>query len=155
MRKLLKCSLLLFTMLSLTACGESEVVEPTWSEKTFFDTLPVPAEKVDKINKDEKNAKYSEYSIYVNSYDYAKFYEYISKLESLGFHYEFFTTSVPEKIDSLTDKTETSWGANNGSIWIRALWRSDKNIYYNGYNFQLIFNNYDYMKEIPTIENVN
>lgn len=152
MKKVVRCLLLLVLLISLPACKDQKVNEDkkSWPEKTYFDSLPVPSETIDKITKDQKDNTHTEYSIYVNTFTYEEFYNYIKSLEDLGFHYEFFNTSVPENYEDLPDKTETSWGANNGKIWIRALWRGKDNVYYNAYNFQLIFNNYDYLQPIES-----
>lgn len=153
MKKILVCIMIFMMTFTLTACKEEKKQEELkWPEETFFDSLPAPSKNIDKITKDEKNDTQAEYSVYVNTYEYKEFYEYITKLEKLGFNYEFYKNSVPSDDKNLTDKTETSWGANNGEIWIRALWRSDKNTYYNGYNLQLIFNNYDYLKPVIRTE---
>lgn len=135
---------------TITLCYEilDQEVVWKWPEETYFSSLPVPSEKIDKMVDSKKNDTKTEYSVYVNVYDYTQFYDYITKLEKIGFNYEFYKDSVPATLDKLADKTETSWGANNGKIWIRALWRSNDNSYYNGYNLQLIINNYDYLKPI-------
>ncbi|MBQ4634403.1 MAG: hypothetical protein IJB71_03550 [Bacilli bacterium] len=149
MKKIITCLLLVLSLLIVTGCKDDKL---KWAEETYFDDLPVPCEKIDKMTKSKKTDEYSEYSVYVNDYSYQEFYEYIKSLEEEGFNYEFYETSVPKEESDLNDKTETSWGANNGKIWIRALWRNEENTYYNGYNLQLIFNNYDYLKPVAKTE---
>lgn len=146
--------LLVMTMcLTLTACKEEPKKEAKWPEETFFSSLPVPSDKIEKMTTDKKDDTHTEYSVYVKEFNYDNFYEYITKLENLGFNYEFYENSVPSDSANLSDKTETSWGANNGKIWIRALWRSNENTYYTDYNLQLIFNNYDYLIPVGSQNN--
>ena len=142
-----------FITISITACGEKKANENTndnnikQEEKEFYEILPMPSNNIDKTIKNEKDNNQIEYILYINNYSYENFYNYIMKLEQLGYHYEFVNDSVPNSYDLLHDKTETSWSANDGKIWIRALWRSNENAYYSNYNLQLIFNNYNYINE--------
>jgi len=138
----------------LTACNEN-VEEENEEPKLFYETLPMPSEKFDKTVKNARNEERAEYILYVKEFSYQKFYEYIMSLEKLDFNYKFVNESVPKKQSDLVDSTETSWAADNGEIWIRAQWRSKDNQYYSGYNLQLIFDNYDYIKPLEPVEEKN
>jgi len=151
MKKLLKTFGILLIVLSLTACGKTKEKEKiyAWGIETFFSKLPAPAETVsDMIQFDKDKKGKQEYVVYVNEYSYKEFYTYISQLEKRGFNYEHFETNIPPKQEQLADKTEVSWGATKDDIYIRALWRSNDNPNYRGYNLQLIFKNYNYLKKI-------
>lgn len=154
MKKTLKILFLIVIAISITACGEKNNEKKPEkknsdnnpkTEEVFYETLPSPSDKIDHVDKNEKTDTKTEYIMYVNEYSYNDFYNYITKLEELGFHYDFYKECVPKEESKLIDKTETSWSANNGKIWIRASWRSNENQYYTDYNLQIIFNNYDYL----------
>lgn len=151
MKKILKTFGIFLIVITLTACGKNKEKIYTWEKETFFSELPAPApaESVSdmmEFNKDNKDKK--EYIIYVNEYSYKEFYTYISQLEKRGFNYEHFETNIPAQQEKLKDTTEVSWGATKDDVFIRALWRSNDNPNYRGYNLQLIFNNYDYLQPI-------
>ena len=150
MKKLCGLLIAIIAIFTITACQKEEPEETNEpeKEKLYYEVLPMPSTKIDKTTKDVKDAERAEYILYVKDYSYKKFYDYIMSLEKIGFHYEFVSETVPESVDKLNDKTETSWAADNGKIWIRAQWRSKDNIYFNGYSLQLIFDNYDYMKPL-------
>ena len=131
MKKIFKIFLFVLVIFSLTACKDNNAnnTNNEVSKKdAFYESLPLPSDKIDKTVKNEKLQGKIEYIMYINDYSYAKFHDYIISLEKLGFNYEFVKEAVPEKVNDLQDKTETSWGANNGKIWIRALWRSKEKI---------------------------
>ena len=158
MKKVFKIMVLVLVLFSLVGCEkeepkkEQEKKTPNeTTEKKYYEDLPMPTDEITRIDKNFKTEDKIEYIMYVNDYSYDKFYEYIMKLEKIGFHYEFVSDSVPDNASKLYDKTETSWAANNGKIWIRASWRSNKNQYYTDYNLQLIFNNYDYLLPIEEL----
>ena len=115
-----------------------------WEEKTFFDSVYVPDGTINKLSQDYNKDGKEIYTVLINDFSYDKFYEYIMVLESDGFHYDFVNEYVPKKVSDLVDKTETSWSANKDNIYIIANWKSKDNIYYNGYNLQLLFYNYDF-----------
>ncbi len=170
MKKTLKILLLFVVAISMTACGGDKKEKPKEPKKqensndnntnaeveemesgsakefknAYYNELPLP-ENVDHVDKNKKGEDKTEYIMFVGEYSYNKFYEYIMKLEKLGFHYEFVKECVPKNEKDLIDKTETSWAANNGKIWLRISWRSKENQYYSDYNMQIIFNNYDYL----------
>lgn len=120
--------------------------EKQWEEKTFFDSIDVPAGTINRLTLDYEKDGHEAYTVLVNDFSYQKFYEYIMTLENDGFVYEFRAEYVPKNINDLVDETETSWTANRDGIYIIANWRSEDNIYYEGYNLQLLFYNYDYTK---------
>ena len=184
MKKTLKVLFLIMIVISMTACGGDKKEKPKEPKKqensndnntnteveemesgsakefknAYYNELPLP-ENVDHVDKNEKGEGKTEYIMFVGKYSYKQFYEYIMKLEKLGFHYEFVKECVPKEEKDLIDKTETSWAANNGKIWLRISWRSEKNQYYFDYNMQIIFNNYDYLlpleEENKTVDNQN
>jgi len=134
-------------LLMVVGCKEkNDYNNQKWEEETFFKEVAVPKGEVSKFNQDLNEDGKQNYSVFVNDFSYEKFYEYIMALEKDGFHYEFVDESVPEDINKLSDKTETSWRANKGNVYIIANWRSKDNTYYTGYNLQLLFYNYDYTK---------
>lgn len=146
-----KWLLILLMCVVLVGCkdeksGLADYPEKDWEEKTFFDSVYVPDGIVNKLNQDYNDNGKENYTVLVNDFDYDKFYEYIMALEADGFKYEFVNEYVPKDINKLSDKTETSWSANKGDIYIIANWKSKDNAYYNGYNLQLLFYNYDYTK---------
>ena len=147
MKRITQVLFLVLLMVFITACKESAP-----NVGTFFESIPMPSAKINNVTKSEKADSKEEHIIYVNNYTYEDFYKYVMSLEELGFNYAFIKDYVPENKENLYDKTEASWGANNGKIWIRALWRDKDNIYYKGYNLQLIFNNYDYTIPIEKAE---
>lgn len=162
MKKTLKILLLFVIAISMTACGEKKKEEPKKKDNNnteekevdsgsakewqgaYYNELPLP-ENVDHVDKNKKGEDKTEYIMFVGEYSYDKFYEYIMKLEKLGFHYEFVKECVPKNEKDLIDKTETSWAADNGKIWLRISWRTKENQFYSDYNMQIIFNNYDYL----------
>lgn len=151
MKKILKIFGILLIVLTITACGKNKEKEKiySWTTETFFSKLPAPAETVsDMIQFDKDKKGKQEYVVYVNEYSYKEFYTYISQLEKRGFNYEHFEANIPARQEELKDTTEVSWGAKKDDIYIRALWRSNDNANYRGYNLQLIFNNYDYLQPI-------
>jgi len=115
-----------------------------WKEKTFFSNVEAPSKNIDKFNQDYSQDGKENYSVVINEFSYNDFYNYIMKLEKDGFHYEFVNEYVPSDISKLSDKTETSWSGSKDNVYIIATWRSNDNIYYNGYNLHLLFYNYDY-----------
>ena len=125
---------------------ESEIAHKNngWEEKTFFSNVESPKVNIDRFNQDYNHDGKENYSVVVNEFSYRDFYNYIMDLEKDGFHYEFVNEYVPKDISKLSDKTETSWSATKDNIYIIATWRSNDNIYYNGYNLHLLFYNYDY-----------
>lgn len=146
MKKVIIYSLTIFILFLLVGCSNSSKSYKWGDEKTFFDSVPTPSSKIDNLSKDKDVDGKVAYSVFINSFSYDDFYSYIEKLEKNGFHYEFLDDYVPKDINKLADKTETSWAANKGNIYVIANWRSNDNTYYNGYNLQLLFYNYDYTK---------
>jgi len=116
----------------------------SWKEKSFFSNVAAPSDSIDKFNQDYNKDGKEIYSVIINDYSYNDFYNYIMTLENEGFNYEFVNEYIPKDISLLSDKTETSWSANNGNIYIIAIWKSKENTYYDGYNLHLLFYNYDY-----------
>ena len=150
MKKVFNFLLLIVAILTISACGKKQPAEPE-KEKLFYEHLPMPSETIDKTTKSVRDKNHTEYILYVSNYSYEQFHAYIAELEKLGFNYSFFKETVPEKQEMLSDKTETSWAANNGSIWIRAQWRDESNVNFKGNSLQLIFDNYDYLKPIEPV----
>ena len=146
MKKVVKVLFVVFLMMVITACKKAP------NKGTFFESIPMPDSEIEEINKIEKKNGKLEYILYVKDFTYEEFYNYIMSLEKLGFNYAFLSETIPEDMEKLPNKTEASWGANDGKIWIRALWRSKDNIYYDKYNLQLIFDDYDYMKPVEKAE---
>ena len=157
MKKILKIAAMVLIMISLTACnGKNQEVETgenkvetgeNKSEKVgaYYENLPQPEGKVTKIDKNEVGDGLVEYIVYVDECSYEQLYEYIMSLEKEGFHYDYVNNSIPKDSSKLYDKTETSWAADNGKIWIRVSWRSNESNSYSGYNLQIIYDNYDYL----------
>lgn len=139
--------IIFLVMIMVVGCKkEPEVVyeENGWKEKTFFSNVEAPKVNIDKFSQDYSQDGKENYSVIVNEFSYNDFYNYIMDLEKDGFHYEFVDEYVPKDISKLSDKTETSWSATKDNVYIIATWRSNDNIYYNGYNLHLLFYNYDY-----------
>ena len=138
------CLILVICLVVVCGCGKKAYNEEKWSEETFFSSVYVPKGEVTKLQQDYSEEGRENYSVIVNDFSYDKFYDYIMALEEDGFHYEFVGEAVPDDQGKLDDPTETSWAAHKDNIYIIANWRSNGNVYYNGYNLQLLFYNYNY-----------